>query len=77
MIRRRPYSIILLDEIEKAHREVFNVFLQLFDEGRLTDGKGRLVDFKNTVVIMTSNIGTSILQEDITTEEKNDLLTEN
>ena len=74
MIRRRPYSIILLDEIEKAHREVFNVFLQLFDEGRLTDGKGRLVDFKNTVVIMTSNIGTSILQEDITTEEKERLI---
>ena len=73
-IRRRPYSIILLDEIEKAHREVFNVFLQLFDEGRLTDGKGRLVDFKNTVVIMTSNIGTSILQEDITIEEKERLI---
>ena len=74
VIRRRPYSIILLDEIEKAHREVFNIFLQLFDEGRLTDGKGRSVDFKNTVVIMTSNIGTSILQEDITTEEKERLI---
>lgn len=73
-IRRRPYSIILLDEIEKAHKEVFNIFLQLFDEGRLTDGKGRLVDFKNTVIIMTSNIGTSILQEDITIEEKERLI---
>ncbi|HRG47846.1 MAG TPA: AAA family ATPase, partial [Leptospiraceae bacterium] len=74
VIRRRPYSIILLDEIEKAHKDVFNIFLQLFDEGRLTDGKGRLVDFKNTVVIMTSNIGTSILQEDITIEEKERLI---
>ena len=73
-IRRRPYSIILLDEVEKAHKEVFNIFLQLFDEGRLTDGKGRLVDFKNTVVIMTSNIGTSILEEDITAEEKERLI---
>lgn len=73
-IRRRPYSIILLDEVEKAHKEVFNIFLQLFDEGRLTDGKGRLVDFKNTVVIMTSNIGTSILEEDITNEEKERLI---
>jgi ATP-dependent Clp protease ATP-binding subunit ClpB len=73
-IRRRPYSIILLDEVEKAHKEVFNIFLQLFDEGRLTDGKGRVVDFKNTVIIMTSNIGTSILQEDITIEEKERLI---
>ncbi|MGK7346275.1 MAG: ATP-dependent chaperone ClpB [Candidatus Nitrospinota bacterium M3_3B_026] len=56
-VRRRPYSVILLDEIEKAHPEVFNVLLQLLDEGRLTDGKGRVVDFKNTVIIMTSNLG--------------------
>jgi ATP-dependent Clp protease ATP-binding subunit ClpB len=58
LVRRRPYSVILFDEIEKAHPEVFNVLLQLLDEGRLTDGKGRTVNFKNTIVIMTSNIGT-------------------
>ena len=56
-IRRRPYSIILLDEVEKAHPEVFNVLLQVLDDGRLTDGHGRTVDFKNTVIIMTSNMG--------------------
>jgi len=56
-VRRRPYSVILLDEIEKAHRDVFNVLLQILDDGRLTDGKGRVVNFKNTVVIMTSNLG--------------------
>jgi ATP-dependent Clp protease ATP-binding subunit ClpB len=56
-IRRRPYSVVLFDEIEKAHPEVFNVFLQLLDDGRLTDGQGRTVDFRNTVIIMTSNIG--------------------
>jgi ATP-dependent Clp protease ATP-binding subunit ClpB len=56
-VRRRPYAVILLDEIEKAHREVFNVLLQVLDDGRLTDGHGRTVDFKNTVIIMTSNIG--------------------
>jgi ATP-dependent Clp protease ATP-binding subunit ClpB len=56
-VRRRPYSIVLMDEIEKAHPEVFNVLLQILDDGRLTDGHGRTVDFKNTVVIMTSNIG--------------------
>ena len=62
-IRRNPYSIILLDEIEKAHPDVFNVLLQVLDDGRLTDGKGRIVDFKNTVLIMTSNIGSSVLLE--------------
>ncbi len=62
-IRRRPYSVLLLDEVEKAHPDVFNVLLQLLDEGRLTDGKGRTVDFRNTVVIMTSNIASSIIQE--------------
>ncbi|MEG0267909.1 MAG: AAA family ATPase, partial [Carnobacterium sp.] len=62
-VRRHPYSIILLDEIEKAHPDVFNVLLQVLDDGRLTDGKGRLVDFKNTVLIMTSNIGSTILLE--------------
>ena len=62
-VRRRPYSVILFDEIEKAHPEVFNVLLQLLDDGRLTDGHGRTVDFKNTVVIMTSNIGSQYIQE--------------
>ncbi len=61
-VRRRPYSVILFDEIEKAHPDVFNVLLQLFDEGRLTDGQGRLVDFKNTLIILTSNIGSDIIQ---------------
>ena len=62
-VRRRPYSVILLDEIEKAHRDVFNVLLQILDDGRLTDGKGRVVNFKNTIVIMTSNLGSQeILQ---------------
>src|SRR5881275_1583057 len=61
--RRRPYSVILFDEIEKAHPEVFNVFLQLLDDGRLTDGQGRTVDFRNTVVIMTSNLGSHIFRE--------------
>jgi ATP-dependent Clp protease ATP-binding subunit ClpB len=56
-VRRRPYSVILLDEIEKAHADVFNILLQILDDGRLTDGKGRTVDFKNTVIIMTSNLG--------------------
>ncbi|MCL2480869.1 MAG: ATP-dependent chaperone ClpB [Spirochaetaceae bacterium] len=60
-VRRRPYSIILFDEIEKAHPDVFNVMLQLFDEGRLTDGQGRVVDFKNTIIIMTSNIGSDYI----------------
>ncbi len=62
-IRRRPYSIVLVDEIEKAHREVLNIFLQLMDEGRLTDSKGRLVDFKNTIIILTSNVGSQIIQD--------------
>ena len=62
-VRRRPYSVILFDEIEKAHREVFNVLLQVLDDGRLTDGQGRTVDFKNTVIIMTSNLGSQVIQE--------------
>ena len=62
-VRRRPYTVILLDEIEKAHPDVFNILLQIMDAGRLTDGQGRTVDFKNTVLIMTSNIGTRWLQE--------------
>ncbi|HEY6227786.1 MAG TPA: ATP-dependent chaperone ClpB, partial [Verrucomicrobiae bacterium] len=62
-VRRRPYTVVLLDEIEKAHHDVFNVLLQVLDDGRLTDGQGRTVDFRNTVVIMTSNIGSPIIQE--------------
>ena len=62
-IRRRPYSVILLDEIEKAHPDVFNVLLQVLDDGRLTDGQGRTVDFRNTVVVMTSNLGSQMIQE--------------
>jgi ATP-dependent Clp protease ATP-binding subunit ClpB len=62
-VRRRPYSVVLLDEIEKAHPDVFNVLLQLLDDGRLTDGQGRTVDFRNTVLIMTSNLGGQIIQE--------------
>jgi len=61
-VRRRPYSVVLFDEIEKAHPDVFNVLLQIMDDGRLTDGKGRIVDFKNAIIIMTSNIGSSYLQ---------------
>ena len=62
-VRRKPYSVVLFDEIEKAHRDVFNVLLQVLDDGRLTDGHGRTVDFKNTVIVMTSNIGSSQIQE--------------
>ena len=62
-IRRRPYSVILLDEIEKAHQDVFNVLLQVLDDGRLTDGQGRTVDFRNTVIVMTSNLGSQMIQE--------------
>ncbi len=62
-VRRKPYSVVLLDEIEKAHPDTFNILLQVLDEGRLTDNKGRLADFKNTIIIMTSNIGSSIIQE--------------
>ena len=60
-VRRKPYALILFDEVEKAHTDVFNILLQILDEGRLTDSKGRLVDFKNTVIIMTSNIGSELL----------------
>ncbi|OOF37319.1 ATP-dependent chaperone ClpB [Rodentibacter rarus] len=62
-VRRRPYSVILLDEVEKAHADVFNILLQVLDDGRLTDGQGRTVDFRNTVVIMTSNLGSHLIQE--------------
>ena len=62
-VHRRPYSVILLDEIEKAHRDVFNVLLQVLDDGRLTDGHGRTVDFKNCIVVMTSNVGSEHIAE--------------
>ena len=67
-VRRRPYSVVLFDEVEKAHPDVFNVFLQLLDDGRLTDGQGRVVDFKNTIIIMTSNLGSDLILE--ATDEK-------
>lgn len=70
-VRRRPYSVILLDEIEKAHPDTFNVLLQVLDEGRLTDNKGRVADFKNTIIIMTSNMGSHIIQEKF--EESDDI----
>jgi ATP-dependent Clp protease ATP-binding subunit ClpB len=62
-VRRRPYSVVLFDEVEKAHPDVFNVLLQILDDGRLTDGQGRVVNFKNTVIIMTSNIASPVIQE--------------
>ena len=62
-VRRKPYTVILFDEVEKAHPDVFNLFLQILDEGRLTDGQGKTVDFKNTVVLMTSNIGSRLIHE--------------
>ena len=62
-VRRKPYSVVLLDEIEKAHPDVLNVLLQVLDDGRLTDNKGRVVNFKNTIIIMTSNMGSHIIQE--------------
>jgi ATP-dependent Clp protease ATP-binding subunit ClpB len=69
-VRRRPYSVVLFDEIEKAHQDVFNILLQVMDDGRLTDGQGRIVDFKNTIIIMTSNIGSAFLQSDGTRSEQ-------
>jgi ATP-dependent Clp protease ATP-binding subunit ClpB len=70
-IRRRPYSVVLLDEIEKAHPDVFNILLQVLDDGRLTDNKGRVANFKNTIVIMTSNIGSHLIQEKFETYNDN------
>ena len=69
-VRRKPYSIVLLDEIEKAHPDVFNILLQVLEDGRLTDNKGRVVDFKNTIIIMTSNLGSNILQEYLETDKE-------
>ena len=75
-VRRKPYSVVLFDEVEKAHPDIFTIMLQMFDDGRLTDGQGRLVDFKNTVLIMTSNLGSSIiLDENLSEEAKQDGLT--
>jgi ATP-dependent Clp protease ATP-binding subunit ClpB len=71
-VRRKPYSVILLDEIEKAHPDVFNILLQVLDDGRLTDNKGRVVNFKNTIIIMTSNIGSSLIQENFQDFEDSD-----
>merc|ERR1739843_40899 len=62
-VRRKPYSVILFDEVEKAHPDVFNILLQVLDDGRLTDSQGRVVDFKNTVIVMTSNLGSHKIQE--------------
>jgi ATP-dependent Clp protease ATP-binding subunit ClpB len=70
-VRRHPYSVVLFDEVEKAHSDVFNVLLQVLDDGRITDGQGRTVDFKNTVIIMTSNIGSQFIMEDLPVEERN------
>ena len=70
-VRRKPYSVVLFDEVEKAHGDVFNVLLQVLDDGRITDGQGRTIDFKNTVLIMTSNIGSQYIMEDLTVEERN------
>ena len=72
-VRRKPYGVILLDEIEKAHPDVFNILLQVLDDGRLTDNKGRVVNFKNTIIIMTSNIGSMLIQENFENidEQKN------
>ncbi|MBS1605580.1 MAG: AAA family ATPase [Bacteroidetes bacterium] len=76
-VRRKPYSVILLDEIEKAHPDVFNILLQVLDDGRLTDNKGRVVNFKNTIIIMTSNMGSQIIQanfEDVTEKNREDVM---
>jgi len=75
-VRRRPYTVILFDEIEKAHADVFNILLQVLDEGRLTDGQGRTVDFKNALVILTSNLGSQFIQEDRDEEVIRDKVTE-
>ncbi|MGE5108023.1 MAG: AAA family ATPase, partial [Sphingobacteriales bacterium] len=76
-VRRKPYSVVLLDEIEKAHPDVWNVLLQVLDDGRLTDNKGRVVNFKNTIIIMTSNLGSHIIQENfekVTEKNKEDVV---
>ena len=72
-VRRKPYSVVLFDEVEKAHPQVFNIFLQIFDEGRLTDSKGHVVDFKNTIIIMTSNLGSEVIQANAESKDKEKL----
>ena len=72
-VRRKPYSVILLDEIEKAHPDTFNILLQVLEDGRLTDNKGRLANFKNTIIIMTSNIGSDIIRENFNTVDNSNL----
>ena len=69
-VRRKPYAVVLFDEVEKAHPEVFNLLLQVLDEGRLTDSKGKTVDFRNTLIVLTSNIGSQLLLEKMKTQEK-------
>ena len=69
-VRRKPYAVVLFDEVEKAHPEVFNLLLQVLEEGRLTDSKGKTVDFRNTLIILTSNIGSQLLLEKMKTQEK-------
>ena len=64
-VRRKPYSVVLFDEVEKAHPDVFNILLQVLDDGRITDSQGRTVDFKNTIIIMTSNVGSNIILNDL------------
>jgi ATP-dependent Clp protease ATP-binding subunit ClpB len=73
-VRRRPYQVLLFDEVEKAHPDVFNVLLQVLDDGRLTDGQGRTVDFKNTVIILTSNLGTELMTGPLTEEVRSDVM---
>jgi ATP-dependent Clp protease ATP-binding subunit ClpB len=76
-VRRKPYQVVLLDEIEKAHPDVWNIMLQVLDDGRLTDNKGRVVNFKNTIIIMTSNMGSDIIQanfEDVTERNKDEVM---
>ncbi len=75
-VRRKPYSVVLFDEVEKAHPQIFNIFLQIFDEGRLTDGKGKTINFKNTIIILTSNLGSEIFQEKISQKEKEERILE-
>jgi ATP-dependent Clp protease ATP-binding subunit ClpB len=69
-VRRRPYSVVLLDEVEKAHPEVFDILLQVLDDGRLTDGQGRTVDFRNTILVLTSNLGSQYLVDPVTSEQE-------
>ncbi|MBL7130026.1 MAG: ATP-dependent chaperone ClpB [Candidatus Omnitrophica bacterium] len=76
IVRRRPYSVVLFDEIEKAHSDVFSIFLQILDEGHLTDGQGRIVNFKNTIVVMTSNIGTELITDNQDDDIRNKILNE-